>query len=199
MGVARLGQRAATSWIALSILGLGACGGVRTHPTTQSINKVEFSCRLPVGSERAGSGGFLSFPSGQFTSDPRSSRLYFSGPDTWVADSWVVSPDGSVYVRDEAGKVPPSTRIHIVDAVTGRDRAAWTEEGWGASLSWQPDGVYFMSSNGSDRPGPEIWVIDPASGSKRLAVRQPTLGTGLELFKARAAVGGGGGLVPAET
>jgi hypothetical protein len=41
------------------------------------------------------------------------------------------------------------------------------------------------------RPGPEIWVIDSATGAQRLAVRQPAFGTGPELFKAGAAVGGG--------
>ena len=191
MGVLHTMPRVVACCITSSILGLGACGGVTRHPATQSIDTVDFACRLAVGSVPAGFGGFLSFPGGQFTSDPRSSRLYFSGPDTWVADSGVVSPDRLAYVRDDQIKVPQSTKIHVVDVVTGRDRAVWTEDAGGGSLSWQADGIYFLSVGGADGPGPNIWVIDPATGTQRLAVRQPAFGSGPELFKAGAAVGGG--------
>jgi len=174
-----------------SILALAACGGVRPPSASQAIAKVDFSCRLPVGSVPTGAGGFISFPSGKFTADKRSSLMYLPGPDTWVADSRVLSPDGSAYVRDEQGKVPPTTRIHVVEAGTGRDRAVWSASGWGASLGWQKDGIYFMSAGSQARPGPEIVVIAPLTGAQRLAVPQPEFGKGPELFKAGAAIGGG--------
>lgn len=180
-------------WLSItgSILTLAACGGIRPPSASKAIAKVDFSCRLPVGSVPTGAGGFISFPSGQFTADKRSSLMYLPGPDTWVAESRVLSPDGSAYVSDEQGKVPPSTRIHIVDAGTGRDRAVWSANGWGSSLGWQKDGIYFMSSGSQPRNGPEIVVIDPLTGAQRLAVPQPEFGKGPELFKAGAAVGGG--------
>src|SRR5919204_4391745 len=117
----------------LSLLGLsftlllGACGAPRSSQA--ALQSVNFSCRLPVGSNPVGAGGFVEFPSGRFVADAGSQVSYDPRSERWLPVSRsMVSPDGTAYIKIEYSKPGPSIGIHIVDAATAKDRALWREE-----------------------------------------------------------------------
>ena len=88
------------------------------------------ACRLPISDGTSGSGGFLTFPGGQFAADATSSvsvpgpaaggrksfgLTYDKAYKKWlpVPYDWV-SPDGSKYVYPATSRIEPSRQIPTV-------------------------------------------------------------------------------------
>jgi hypothetical protein len=149
---------------------------------------IPFSCRLPLYAGPSGSGGFLSFPSGQWTADPRSNVSLPSPPADFTPppqgpgyqggsfqaltydraySKWLpipralVSPDGKRYAYTYFG----SSGVYVVDVTTG----AQIELGEGQK--WQPidteaEGVYAEVINASGQQASGLWLL-PFSGSPR--------------------------------
>ena len=173
---------------AIGVLALAACGAV---PAGTPLPPA-FSCRLPVGSEPAGLGGFVDFPGGSFTPDPQSTSSFDAG--RWLpiirAD---ISPDRTAYAADEYVKDGSyTTAIHVVDVASGIDRAVWKVDGGDRVAGWTKSGVYFIrdASHQPNFVGPELWLLDPTTGQQSLVTPQPPIGAGLPLFKAWTALGG---------
>ena len=173
----------------LSLLGLsftlllGACGAPRSSQA--ALQSVNFSCRLPVGSNPVGAGGFVEFPSGRFVADAGSQVSYDPRSERWLPVSRsMVSPDGTSYIRIEYSKPGPSIEIHIVDAATGKDRALWREDSIVLVLGWTSDGAYFVRPASSTGTGPQLWLLDPGSGRRRMVASDLEKNAGFPLFKA---------------
>src|SRR6266704_1700833 len=118
-----------------------------TAPSPPSASRL--NCRLPItvfgGDKR--SGGFINFPSGSFTPDPRSAQvnsilqpgrefvdqtyaLYFDRAlSRWLpVHRNAVSPDGAHYAFTDrptgtAGSSATRVTLHVVDVRTGREVA----------------------------------------------------------------------------
>jgi len=185
-------EKARALVLAISLLSAAGCGALQSshgHQVTLSL-----SCRLPVGSLPAGVGGFIDFPGGKFLRDPQSASSYDSASGRWLAvPRAMISPDGASYATSEFNKVPPyGTSIRIVEMASDSERAVWTVEGTAAVVGWTPGGIYLIryASHDANFVGPQLWVLDPTTGERRLVIPQPKLGTGLPLFKAWTAMGG---------
>jgi hypothetical protein len=110
-----------------------------------------------------------------------------------MAEPGVFSPDRSLFAYDEQKKLMPS-KVHLIETATGKERAVWPSANQGATLGWDATGIYQMAQpvvGGIEHPGPEIWFLDPATGERRMVAGQPKWGTGVEVFKAGVAFGGG--------
>lgn len=180
-------------WISVTAIGVLALAGCGVAPARTAVAPPSFSCRLPVGSQPAGLGGFVDFPGGSFTPDPQSTSSFDAG--RWLpiirAD---ISPDGTAYAVDEYVKDGSyTTAIHVVDVASGKDRAVWKVEGGDRVAGWTASGVYFIrdASHQPNFAGPDLWLLDPTTGQQRLVTRQPPIGAGLPLFNAWTALGGG--------
>ena len=126
-----------------------------------------FVCRLPISDGTPGSGGFITFPGGQFTPDPNTD-VSVPGPaaggrktfgltydkryQKWlpVPYDWV-SPDGSKYVY------PTGTALAVVNASTGKLMTTLTKGEW---AYWWPvdvesNGVWAWKVYDSTVPAPE--------------------------------------------
>lgn len=180
---------------------LAACGGreAASGPSSSaaaspsaSPSGTALSCSLPVALATSGptqQGGFISLPSGTFTSDPNSGMpydatsrrtgttqspvLYGDGGLTydrpyrrWLPVSWPqLLPDGSAYAYTREA-IPTQSRneIHMVDVATGSDRVIYNQGAYHV-ISYQPEGVYLdYHLNGTDASS-GLWLLDPASGS----------------------------------
>ena len=159
-----------------------------SSPSVAASTGAALDCRLPVvqwtqtAQGAVPSGGFISFPGGQFSPDPASeiivdgSRyrtvarpyLYGGGPGPGAYDlqmrRWLpvtprnVSPDGSHYAyQEEFGT------IHDVDIATGRDRALKAPEGPDTVLYYAREGIYF-NHEWEGPTGPGLWLLNPVSG-----------------------------------
>jgi hypothetical protein len=179
--------------LAICFLSATGCGAL---PASQGREvRHDFSCRLPVGSFPTGVGGFIDFPSGKFSRDPQSAFSYDSASGRWLAvPRALISPDRASYAASEFSKVSPyGSLIRIVDMASDTERASWRVEGNAGVVGWTPGGVYFIRSASRDPNflGPELWVLNPTTGERRLVTPQPKPGRGLPLFKAWTALGGG--------
>jgi hypothetical protein len=146
------------------------------------------ACRLPVvqwiqkpqGLEP--SAGFLTFPGGTFSADPKGEvvidgdryrttaqpYLFGGGPGAgaydWPLGRWVpatprsVSPDGSHYAfSSEFGA------IHVIDVATGNERVLKGPAGPDTVLYYAKEGIYF-NHEWEGPPGPGLWLMDPNTG-----------------------------------
>jgi hypothetical protein len=184
----------------LVVMLLAACGGQATvkpssspaaTPST-SPSATALNCSLPVALAMSGptqQGGFISLPSGTFTTDPNSGMsydatsrrtgstqspvLYGDGGMTydrpyrrWLPVSWAqVLADGSAYVYTrEASPTQFRNEIHLVTVATGSDRIITNQDAYHA-IAYQPEGIYVDHHlNGTDASS-GLWLLDPASGS----------------------------------
>jgi hypothetical protein len=194
---------------------LAACGGPTTasggHPTVSPTPKPSLSpssttgsvggrsCRLPVvtwtqtAQGRVAAEGFLTYPTGQLTSDAsggvvldgtryRSTAkpyLYGGGPGAgsydWPLGRWLpvkprsVSPDGLHYAYST-----DFGAIHIVDVATGIDRTLKGLEGPDYVLYYAKEGVYF-NQEWEGPPGPGLWLLDPVTGTVQAVFRDKSV------------------------
>ncbi len=175
--------------VTLSLVVVGGCG----PPQTAHLPTANLTCRLPVGSYPAGAGGFIDLPSGAFVHDSASALSYDAASAHWLAvPRAMISPDGSAYADSEFNKVPPYTRVRLIDIASEKDLATWPLEGNAAVMGWTLSGVYFVRAASKDPAfhGPELWVLEPRTGQQRLVTAQPKPSLGLPLFKAWTALGG---------
>jgi hypothetical protein len=129
------------------------------------------------------SGEFLSLPDGQITVDPNGGFETSGVVSRSKAQPVLTGTLPAVYDRAAARWVPVGTgalaadesryaytdysqgqtrgfTVHVVDLLSGRDRALNLPQGsWGV-LAFTPDGVYLHN-------GPGLWLADPDSGSLR--------------------------------
>ena len=153
------------------------------------------SCRLPLGSFPTGVGGFIDFPGGKFSRDPQSAFSYDAASGRWLTvPRALISPDRASYAASEFNKVPPyGSLIRIVDMSNDNERASWRVEGNAGVIGWTLGGIYFIryASRDPNFLGPELWVLNSTTGERRLVTSQSKPGSGLPLFKAWTALGGG--------
>src|SRR5262249_17195204 len=91
-------------------------------PAQLPVSQLGFRCRLPVYGLGEVPDGFISFPTATYASAGTHGNYYFDvAVSRWVpVQRNAVSPDGRHYaVTEELGQT--ATRVHIVDAATGRD------------------------------------------------------------------------------
>src|SRR5713101_7867500 len=146
-----------------------------------TVTGIDFKCRLPVIA--GASGGFISFPDGAITVDPKVNVNFYKGQYGFTYDSqvgkWVPVPKSALspdlryyaYLAQTTG-VPGETAsmsLHTHEIVSGKDRVVW--EGGGSPMgpnfvTWLPGGIYFSTVLG-DATGPigpvfpAIYVADP--------------------------------------
>ena len=146
-----------------------------------TVTGIDFKCRLPVIA--GASGGFISFPDGAISIDPKVNIDFYKGGYGYTYDAqvgkWVpvprsaLSPDGRYYAYlAQTTGVPGETAsmsLHTHEIVSGKDRVLW--EGGGSPMgpnfvTWLPGGIYFSTVLG-DATGPvgpgfsAIYVADP--------------------------------------
>jgi len=142
-----------------TICGYGAVGCI----------PVQLACRLPIFGGSPGSGGFISLPKGDFTSDPASNvslpgaagyasgETYDRSLSKWlpVQPSWV-SPDGRTYTYpDQSGA------IHSVDVASGTNTVLTTTGSW-QPLRYATEGIYAIQNGGQNGPTPGLWLVTAA-------------------------------------
>jgi hypothetical protein len=148
--------------------------GPAANPAVQS--DLGFSCRIAISNGSPGSGGFIKFPGGDFTTDPRSNVSITYPPGTQfgmgsqptfglsfssASGRWypvtreAVSPDGSRYAYTVG------SGIHIVTAANGSDTVIGSDKSWRLVLLVN-DGAY--AASGDQAPG--LWFV-PLSGSPK--------------------------------
>lgn len=126
-------------------------------------------CRIPVYAQTAGiPDGFISFPSGTWTSTGTSGGYYYD----YAVGRWLpvprqaVAPDGRRYAYTEGWGLSPSTapRLHIVDAATGHDLHVFTmpEVQPFVVVDFAGDGVYLIIAYEGVAPG--VWRVNPITG-----------------------------------
>ena len=149
----------------------------------------DLACKLPISSYQAGSGGFVTFPAGTFSSDPGSnvpgrSGGYYGGGFTYdrAVGTWLpvsrsaVTPDGSRFVYwDNFNR-----NFRLVTVSTGAEVGLgprWDGPAWGAAsiarmmgstwtlLEAVGDGVYGTPPYGQV-PAPGLWFF-PYTGAER--------------------------------
>ena len=154
----------------------------------RATGEPELTCRLPAAIAINGNvtGGFVSFPGGDFTAD-RASTLVQRGADQFQAggtppgrrgltydrafSQWLpvarnaVSPDGAKYVYTD-GRLD-SQKAHLVDVRTGAENViALTGFQFVALVvEYRADGIYLAS--GYEGPALGLWLLDPVAGSYR--------------------------------
>jgi len=145
--------------------------GPSANPAVQS--DLGFSCRIAISNGSPGSGGFIKFPGGDFTTDPRSNVSITYPPGTQpgmggpqlsfssASGRWypvtreAVSPDGSRYAY------MVGSGIHIVTAANGADTVIGTDKSWRLVLLVN-NGAY--AAPGDQATG--LWFV-PLSGSPK--------------------------------
>jgi hypothetical protein len=145
-----------------------------TVSTSSTPVAVNINCRLPVHlTNSVTTGGWLAFPSGQFSTDPAANvtpppsslssadRSYNWRYKRWVPVPWnAQSPDASRY----AYAAPEG--IHVVDASSGSDRLIARTSGL-IVIKFEPEGIYGRKANGS-----ELWRVNPVTGRVEQVLNQ---------------------------
>jgi hypothetical protein len=159
----------------------GAAPSPEPSPTSLVAS---LSCRLPISSYAGGSGGFVSFPAGTFSSDP-ASIIAGPGANTYdrAAAKWLpvsrsaVTPDGTRYVEwDELNR-----SFRVVAVASGLQTEigpAFSGPAWGAAsiartngspwtlLDAAPDGVYATPPFGRVA-GSGLWFFAYSGGAEK--------------------------------
>jgi hypothetical protein len=104
----------------------------------------------------------------------------------WVpAEQEAISPDGARYAYAIAGSDYPKTNLHpvahLVDIATGADRVVGLPAldpflTWGVA-SFTTDGIYLRKLPYEGISPPGLWLLNPSTGSVRLAARDSALGS----------------------
>jgi hypothetical protein len=179
----------------------GASSSVSSSPSSPASvgsASVTFACRLPISLPSSGpSGGFVTFPSGELTTDPNSAfqsignrlrtiaqpYLYgskFSGQATftrrygrWLpASVAAVSPDSSHYAYWEfTDGNSANSRVHDVDVASATDRVVYSQ-GFYAVMDYRAEGIYLARTSPMGEGQYGLWLLNPSSGSLR-AVGSP--------------------------
>lgn len=159
------------------------------------LPKVNFSCRLPVVTSSGGvhfQGGFIQFPAGQLTDDPRGTMLARAN-DVVTTTAPVLAGDGvnPFYDRARSRWVPvqpgqsladgsqyayvtfdPGTGIftvHVTTVATGSSRSfKVTGLTFPGVADFGPAGVYLYNQSGLGGPGEGLWLLDPQTGTIKL-------------------------------
>src|SRR5713226_10169074 len=165
----------------LVYLRLGASKRPDETRGVSTVTGIDFKCRLPVIA--GASGGFISFPDGAITVDPKVNVNFYKGGYGFTYDAqvgkWVPVPKSALspdlryyaYLAQTTG-VPGETAsmsLHTHEIASGKYRVLW--EGGGSpmgpnSVTWLPGGIYFSTVLG-DATGPigplfpAIYVADP--------------------------------------
>jgi hypothetical protein len=164
-------------------------------PGAQSL-AADLTCRLPISSFGPGSGGFIGFPSGSFTSDPGSSTPAFQRQGTngltydraigkWLAVPYLsITPDGGRFVYWNGQEAD----FHVVEVTTNAEVAigprsngpAWQAASaarfnnpyYGPSwtlLDAAADGVYATPPSVSAGPAAGLWFFPYAGAERQVA------------------------------
>jgi hypothetical protein len=164
-----------------------------------SPSPAALSCKLPAisaadmarGDNPAG-GGFIRFPGGSFTPDPRAAAAGVGRPvyDAVIGD-WLpkpkgdrlagiaLAPDGLSYVQEIAKDAPPnpngppspptSVAFHVINVRTGSDRVVY-ESGFPyyEVLGYSPPAIFLTPACWEcGAGGSTLWSLDERSGSLR--------------------------------
>lgn len=159
-------------------------GAGLASPTASPGGTGTLNCRLPVIAATLDTeppGGWITFPSGDFASDPTSlhGRLqnhlpsYDRALGDWVpVEARNVAPDGLSYILSNDPSLPKLGGFYLVDARSGNRRLVLSTNGPAAAPgSWYvvlnaSEGVYLGSVGKRDIPG--LWLLNPTTGRVRL-------------------------------
>ena len=171
-------------------------------------SELNFTCRLPVVAQGAGSGGFISFPSRQWIADPRSAVAlpsppagytpppYYGGPPftglsydralgRWlpVPRNWV-TPDGKRY----AYNYPGDDGVYVVTVATGAQVELGEGTQW-AIRDVAAEGVYVVPLSAGNL-GAGLWLLPFTGAAKQLTATGywQTVGGGAAYGTATSAV-----------
>ena len=156
-----------------------------TRPST-SIPAADLSCRLPVARDGTRThGGFITFPGGTFTEDPRAPAwptYYDRVVSAWLSvPRTAVSPDGTHYARIVRGNLPspaqPAT-LQMIAVAGGSDQVITLPIDFPAVLDYGADGVYLTSSYEGTGG---LWKVDFSGSVTELS----------DLYRVEAVAGGG--------
>jgi hypothetical protein len=151
---------------------------------TPTGNLSDLACRLPINSPTSSpnepSGGWVTFPGGDFARDPASlsGRLsahvpsYDRALSRWVPVEYAyVAPDGASYILHNDTSLPDNG-FYLVDVKTGTRKFALTGAGpprapgsW-TLIEYAQEGVYLWSTGIATVPG--LWLLEPMTGAVRL-------------------------------
>lgn len=189
--------RPALSLLTASVL-VAACGAsassshpspspsyVAVSPTPAATAGTALNCRLPVAGymsgatnvtpeTQVGAGGFVEFPSGNYTPVAASDKSYLASADAWLPVSpESISPDGKTYVqvesRTKANPSVPVTTLYLVDVKTGTKRVLLKSSEREAvyALSWISEGIYAIVFRLNSGEATRLIHIDPATGASQ--------------------------------
>jgi hypothetical protein len=154
-----------------------------SNPSTAPATPVPvpLTCRIAVAGFEPGSGGFVSFPGGEYQVDPGSNVKFFEGYGPYgasvpglnyvtIKSKWVpvpyewVAPDGSSYAYAE----PPTSGhdIYIAPVAGGNPREVLLDRHYEVR-DWEPEGIYVSRI---DTDGPQANIsrgltrVDPGTG-----------------------------------
>jgi hypothetical protein len=141
------------------------------------VTRVDFQCSLPVAINDLATPAFVQvqLPEGMVVNKsiqpvdryPQSAFDVQAG--RWVPVlSSAISPDGKswAYGTGMLGGTGQNGTVHVVDAVTGKDRQLWSGTGGAAVLGFLPARVYFVETIGGGEASAgaqTLWVVDPSS------------------------------------
>jgi hypothetical protein len=152
------------------------------------IPPIQLACTLPIYAGPPGSGGFISFPSGNFTPDPKSGVTLPSpspgsspqpigagpgGPGygygypglTWdvAQKKWLPVPYAWVSPDGSKYAYPSSNSIYVQDVATGTLVELGQGKSW-SIVAVLADGVYATNPNVAG-----LWVLPFSSGARQVA------------------------------
>jgi hypothetical protein len=163
---------------------LVSCGGPASSPVVHATptqtgeqaasSSNSLTCRLPVAgfieptkaeaiagaqSGQIGAGGFIDFPSGNYSPVADSDVAYVAGARVWLPVSQQsIAPDGKSFVVARAPREslqPPTTTLFIVDVKTRQEHVLFTPPAENSAfvLAYTASGVYVEFGRSQPSPG----------------------------------------------
>jgi hypothetical protein len=193
--------------LALILTGCGSVAAVQPSPTQ---NPAVLNCRLPVALQSTTGGkdpAFIQFPQAKLTAATIPSftgtQLRGSGAPAYdqALATWLpvppayVSPDGARYAytdTDWSAGIPTTTRVHLVDIHSGRDRVVFDKGAYDV-VAFTATGVFVVHHVPQTDASDSLFLLNPDTGALR------TLTTaGTEWYTVGADAAWSGDLVPGD-
>jgi hypothetical protein len=201
--------------VKLSLVGLAlilaACGSVATVQPSPTQNPAVLNCRLPIALTMNNGGknpAFIQFPQATLTAATIPSFVgtqlrgygapaYDQPLATWLpVPPAYVSPDGARYAYTDAdwtAGIPTSTRVHVVDVRSGRDRVVFDKGAYDV-VAFTATGVFVVHHLPQTDSSDGLWLLNPDTGTLRKLTS-----AGTEWFTVGADAAWSGELVPGDT
>lgn len=197
--------------LGLLALVLVGCGSVATVQPSPTPNPAVLNCRLPVALTSTTGGkdpAFIQFPEAKLTAATIRSFLgtqlrgygapaYDQPLATWLpVPPAYVSPDGARYAYADAdwtAGIPTSTRVHVVDVRSGRDRVVFDKGAYDV-VAFTAIGVFVVHHLPQTDSSDGLWLLNPDT-----ATLQKLTSAGTEWYTVGAEAAWSGDLVPGDT